>query len=196
MKIRATLTISTLGLAFATMAAAVTSEPDTVSTTAASAAQATAPEDAAAYALSSMDDDGLAPGEDLPDDELNTSTPLGDIDTADWHKAAEEYLQRTIEDSESPSPKDEQAAVTTPRTRSEAGAGLPYALTGAPAHRPATVAAVQAALNAQLRAGLTVDGIMGPRTVAALKTYQLRQGLPANGHVGPETLAKLGVVNR
>jgi len=60
----------------------------------------------------------------------------------------------------------------------------------------ATARASTAALQVALRAMGTylgdVDGIRGPRTVAALRTVQRRAGLPADGVFGPRTRAALG----
>ncbi len=41
--------------------------------------------------------------------------------------------------------------------------------------------------------GTTVDGIFGPKTVAAVKAWQRRNGLKADGIVGPKTQAKMGI---
>lgn len=49
------------------------------------------------------------------------------------------------------------------------------------------VAAVQKAL------GVAADGVFGPVTKAAVRSYQRRNGLTVDGIVGPETLAALGV---
>jgi len=38
-----------------------------------------------------------------------------------------------------------------------------------------------------------VDGIMGPKTEAALKSFQKEEKLPETGHMDRQTLAKLGV---
>jgi peptidoglycan hydrolase-like protein with peptidoglycan-binding domain len=38
-----------------------------------------------------------------------------------------------------------------------------------------------------------VDGIMGPRTRAAIRSYQEKNTLDADGKLGPQTLASLGV---
>jgi peptidoglycan hydrolase-like protein with peptidoglycan-binding domain len=37
-----------------------------------------------------------------------------------------------------------------------------------------------------------IDGIMGPRTKAALKDFQRAQGLPETGRLDAETMTKLG----
>ena len=50
---------------------------------------------------------------------------------------------------------------------------------------------VQVALNKQVGANLLVDGEIGPRTIAAVKTYQGKRGLAPDGWPGPLTLAKL-----
>lgn len=49
---------------------------------------------------------------------------------------------------------------------------------------------LQTALNAN-GASLTVDGKMGPKTMAALKTFQQAHGLKVTGHPDKETLAAL-----
>lgn len=38
-----------------------------------------------------------------------------------------------------------------------------------------------------------VDGIMGPRTQAAIRSYQEKNNLAADGRLGPQTLGSLGV---
>lgn len=39
----------------------------------------------------------------------------------------------------------------------------------------------------------TIDGVMGPKTQAALKDFQKKQGLSETGRLDAETMAKLGV---
>jgi hypothetical protein len=51
---------------------------------------------------------------------------------------------------------------------------------------------IQKALN-EHGANLVVDGILGPRTVAALVEFQTSHGITENGAVGPRTLAELDV---
>lgn len=55
------------------------------------------------------------------------------------------------------------------------------------------IAAVQAALNVELDAGLSVDGWMGPRTASAITDYQAQAGLPLTGQPDDATRAALGV---
>ena len=53
---------------------------------------------------------------------------------------------------------------------------------------------VLAAQMALARLGLSpgsIDGLMGPKTSAALKAFQSREGLPATGQLDSETLAQL-----
>ena len=50
---------------------------------------------------------------------------------------------------------------------------------------------IQKLLNRVIDAGLDVDGIMGPKTKAAVKAFQQKHGLVADGVVGPKTRAKL-----
>jgi peptidoglycan hydrolase-like protein with peptidoglycan-binding domain len=49
---------------------------------------------------------------------------------------------------------------------------------------------LQTALNAK-GASVTVDGKMGPKTMAALKTFQQAHGLKVTGHPDKETMAAL-----
>ncbi|MGZ6695890.1 MAG: peptidoglycan-binding protein [Solirubrobacteraceae bacterium] len=58
---------------------------------------------------------------------------------------------------------------------------------GASASITSTLRAVQQKL------GLTVDGVNGPRTRAAVRRFQRRNGLAVDGVVGPQTLAALGI---
>lgn len=41
----------------------------------------------------------------------------------------------------------------------------------------------------------TVDGIYGPKTKSAVRSYQQKQSLTADGRLGPQTLDSLGVRN-
>ena len=45
----------------------------------------------------------------------------------------------------------------------------------------------------QTKLGLTPDGVLGTRTVAALEAFQRAHGLPADGVVGPQTRRALGL---
>lgn len=49
------------------------------------------------------------------------------------------------------------------------------------------VIAIQYLLNARIGAGLAVDGVFGPATAAAVRSFQSRAGLAADGEVGTET---------
>src|SRR5215475_6781808 len=55
------------------------------------------------------------------------------------------------------------------------------------------VKAVQQALKDQGHDPGAIDGVMGPKTQAALRDYQQKQGLKATGRLDAETSAKLGV---
>ena len=66
----------------------------------------------------------------------------------------------------------------------------------APEHEASAAASIQkiqSALNEKDGAGLTVDGKLGPKTMAALKKFQESHGLPATGHPNPETDKALGL---
>lgn len=53
------------------------------------------------------------------------------------------------------------------------------------------VAWVQRSLNQAMGSGLTVDGILGPRTSAAITAFQRREGLTADAVVNPATVAAM-----
>lgn len=53
------------------------------------------------------------------------------------------------------------------------------------------VKTMQTMLNTVMNAGLSVDGICGPKTVAAIKNFQKAYGLSVDGICGPKTWAKL-----
>ncbi|PYN05043.1 MAG: peptidoglycan-binding protein, partial [Candidatus Rokuibacteriota bacterium] len=53
--------------------------------------------------------------------------------------------------------------------------------------------AIQQALKDQGHDPGDIDGIMGPKTQAALRDYQEKQGLKSTGRLDAETSAKLGV---
>lgn len=54
------------------------------------------------------------------------------------------------------------------------------------------VKAVQEALREHGQDPGPIDGIMGPKTQAALREFQRSEGLPETGRIDPETMAKLG----
>ncbi|MBE6965755.1 MAG: DUF882 domain-containing protein [Ruminococcaceae bacterium] len=53
------------------------------------------------------------------------------------------------------------------------------------------VKTMQTMLNTVMNAGLSVDGICGPKSVAAIKNFQSAYGLSADGICGPQTWSKL-----
>jgi peptidoglycan hydrolase-like protein with peptidoglycan-binding domain len=55
------------------------------------------------------------------------------------------------------------------------------------------VKALQQALKDQGNDPGDIDGVMGPKTKAALRDYQQKNGLKATGQPDSETMAKLGV---
>lgn len=52
---------------------------------------------------------------------------------------------------------------------------------------------LQTELNAVMNAGLTVDGILGPKTVTAIKNFQTKYGLTADGIAGIDTCSALNI---
>lgn len=71
-------------------------------------------------------------------------------------------------------------------------------LTAAPvvAQDRAVIEHAQKSLKQQGHDPGTVDGVMGPQTVAALRAYQKQQGLDVTGRLDATTLAKLGVAGK
>jgi len=55
---------------------------------------------------------------------------------------------------------------------------------------------VQSSLNAILGLRLPLDGILGPETRSAIRSFQKKQGLPADGIVGPDTQQALSAARR
>ena len=58
------------------------------------------------------------------------------------------------------------------------------------------IAGLQVALRAYGLYGAAIDGISGPKTVAATKAFQRRAGLPVDGRAGPRTRRALGPLGR
>jgi peptidoglycan hydrolase-like protein with peptidoglycan-binding domain len=58
------------------------------------------------------------------------------------------------------------------------------------------VRAVQQALKDKGHDPGEVDGVMGPKTQAALRDFQSKEGIKANGRLDSETMSKLGVQAR
>jgi len=57
--------------------------------------------------------------------------------------------------------------------------------------RGAAAKELQRFLNYKLNLGLVVDGIIGPKTIAVIKTWQKANGLVVDGLIGPKTKAKM-----
>jgi len=60
-----------------------------------------------------------------------------------------------------------------------------------PPPQPVSIKWVQERLNTILGANLAIDGIMGPKTLNALKTFQGLKSLPVTGTLTAETLEAL-----
>ncbi|HMA15340.1 MAG: AsmA family protein [Bacteroidota bacterium] len=87
----------------------------------------------------------------------------------------------------------EQEAVEQEAVEQEAAARQPAEPEAAEtASDPQTVSRVQSALN-EAGFDLTVDGILGPNTRAALREFQRRRDLPPDGRPTPSTLRALGL---
>ena len=54
----------------------------------------------------------------------------------------------------------------------------------------------QDTISVQKKVGVSADGVMGPKTKAAIKRFQRRNGLVVDGIVGPQTLAAMGLRSR
>lgn len=55
----------------------------------------------------------------------------------------------------------------------------------------AEVKTLQTLLNQEINAGLVTDGVFGPKTLIAVKSFQSQHGLDVDGLVGPKTQAVL-----
>lgn len=73
--------------------------------------------------------------------------------------------------------------------QTEVGGAAPPA--GAARTSRSYVAWLQSSLNRALGTGLAVDGILGPATRSAIRTFQQREGLQVDGIVGPLTEQRL-----
>jgi len=78
----------------------------------------------------------------------------------------------------------DDTAQTDDAAQAAAALTWPLVSSGATGER---VVAIQDLLNQQIGAGLTVDGIFGPKTEAAVKAFQTKVKLSADGVVGPKT---------
>jgi peptidoglycan hydrolase-like protein with peptidoglycan-binding domain len=89
------------------------------------------------------------------------------------------------------------AAQTTPATTEQkdkaAGGAATEPGAGKTAARREHVKAVQQALKDKGHDPGAVDGVLGPKTQAALKDFQSKEGLKASGRLDAETMSKLGV---
>jgi len=70
-------------------------------------------------------------------------------------------------------------------------AGGAVAQDGPPTTRSATTGSTVVALQRAL--GVSADGVIGPVTRRAIRSYQRNQGLAVDGIAGPATLASLGI---
>ena len=77
--------------------------------------------------------------------------------------------------------------------KSDAGAAKSGRSNGMAAGKREHVKAAQQALKDKGHDPGPVDGVMGPKTQAALKDFQSKEGLKASGQLDTETMAKLGV---
>ncbi len=80
------------------------------------------------------------------------------------------------------------AALTSPVKSPTPPTGTaPIARASTPTGGDAYVIWLQKSLNTLIGAGLTVDGIFGPKTKAAVQKFQMIWQLPATGEVDPAT---------
>jgi len=77
--------------------------------------------------------------------------------------------------------------------KSEAGAAKSGRSSGMAGGKREQVKAAQQALKDKGHDPGPVDGVMGPKTQAALKDFQSKEGLSASGQLDTETMSKLGV---
>lgn len=71
---------------------------------------------------------------------------------------------------------------------------VPVTLPDSPDARPVVAQGAAGAnvIDLQHRLGITTDGLFGPGTAAAVKSFQAEHGLQVDGVVGPQTWAALG----
>jgi peptidoglycan hydrolase-like protein with peptidoglycan-binding domain len=81
-----------------------------------------------------------------------------------------------------------QAAAAAKTAEAAATLTWPLVTQGAKGER---VVAIQYLLNQRIGAGLATDGVFGPKTTAAVRTFQARSKLTADGQVGSQTWTHL-----
>lgn len=82
------------------------------------------------------------------------------------------------------------AATTARAAPAHSATATAWPVTG-PGSTGERVVAIQYLLNQQINAKLSVDGIYGPKTTAAVKVFQKKVKVPVDGIVGPMTYPKL-----
>jgi peptidoglycan hydrolase-like protein with peptidoglycan-binding domain len=73
-----------------------------------------------------------------------------------------------------------------------AGGGSAHQQGAAPGVEQSTIKQAQEKLSSQ-GLDVTADGVLGPKTQAAVKEFQKKEGIQASGQLDQETLAALGV---
>lgn len=102
------------------------------------------------------------------------STLLRQLNAGDYQAAADDFMMWVI------------PSELTGRRERERAMFLGAAAHPAPAPRATTA-------DVQRRLGITIDGVYGPTTHAAVLAFQKANNLVADGIVGPKTLAVLGL---
>ncbi|WP_170226592.1 peptidoglycan-binding domain-containing protein [Rudaeicoccus suwonensis] len=87
------------------------------------------------------------------------------------------------------------ASAATPPPTGPAGYATGCPVVGGGQGTASAIRIIQGKLNKLDLAGLTVDGVNGPATTAAIKTFQRSQFITADGVVGTDTWLKLGGCN-
>jgi peptidoglycan hydrolase-like protein with peptidoglycan-binding domain len=100
------------------------------------------------------------------------------------------YAQQPMAPSaDKPKGKDKESATGTSDT-GKSDTGRDGGLAGAKGEQVKTA---QQALKDKGHDPGAIDGVMGPKTQAAVRDFQSKEGLKASGRLDTETLAKLGV---
>lgn len=85
-----------------------------------------------------------------------------------------------------------QTAIAGGSAQQQSQSGMQSEQSAAPGVEQSTIKQAQEKLSAKGH-DVTADGVLGPKTQAAVKEFQQKEGIQASGQLDQETLAALGV---